>query len=105
MPGIPMVNRLIGEKGVPCKTMAESYWKQVFEGDRNAARLGERTLAFCASIADWADSEAPLGMRARLLMTIRQAPNLIWLLLTKRPENIWKYLPADWETGSLNVWI
>ncbi len=44
-------------------------------------------------------------MRDRLWETIRQTPHLSWLLLTKRPENIRKYLPADWGTGYLNVWL
>jgi protein gp37 len=92
-------------KGVPRKLRAESYWKQAFTWDRKAARRGKRTLVFCASTADWADPEAPAGMRDRLWETIRQTPHLNWLLLTKRPEQIRKYLPADWGRGYLNVWL
>ncbi|MDQ0356425.1 protein gp37 [Rhodoplanes tepidamans] len=28
-----------------------------------------------------------------------------WLLLTKRPQNIEKMLPADWRAGYSNVWL
>jgi len=28
-----------------------------------------------------------------------------WLLLSKRPENFAKYLPADWGEGYANVWL
>lgn len=34
---------------------------------------------------------------------IRKRPDLIFWILTKRPENIISMLPADWDTGYLNV--
>ena len=36
---------------------------------------------------------------------IRNTPNLVWLILTKRPELIAKTLPADWGEGWPNVWL
>jgi protein gp37 len=30
---------------------------------------------------------------------------LDWLVLTKRPQNIRKMLPSDWDTGYRNVWL
>jgi protein gp37 len=36
---------------------------------------------------------------------IRETPNLDWLLLTKRPQNISKMLPDDWGNGWRNVWL
>jgi protein gp37 len=37
---------------------------------------------------------------------IRVSPNLHFQLLTKRPENIVKYLPKDWgDEGYPNVWL
>ena len=36
---------------------------------------------------------------------IRKTPQHLWLILTKRPENILKYLPADWGEGYPNVAI
>ncbi len=92
-------------KGVPRKAMAETYWKQPFTWERKAAREGTRPRVFCASMADWADSEAPQGARQRLWQTIGQTPHLDWLLLTKRPGNIRRFLPADWGDGYPNVWL
>ena len=33
----------------------------------------------------------------------RETPNLVWLVLTKRPERIEKHLPSDWPYA--NVWL
>jgi protein gp37 len=36
---------------------------------------------------------------------IRATPNLVYLILTKRPEAILGRLPADWGDGYPNVWL
>jgi protein gp37 len=36
---------------------------------------------------------------------IRRTPNLIYQILTKRPENIRDRLPGDWKGGWPNVWL
>jgi protein gp37 len=36
---------------------------------------------------------------------IRATPNLVWLILTKRPELIAARLPSDWGEGYANVWL
>jgi protein gp37 len=92
-------------KGVPRKTMAASTLKKPFAWDRKAAREARRRRVFCASMADWADTEASKGAREKLWETIRKTPHLDWLLLTKRPGNIRKCLPADWGEGYPNVWL
>lgn len=52
------------------------------------------------------DSQAPCGARYRLCKLIDQTPNLDWLLLTKRPENILRMLPQEWsDEGWVNVWL
>jgi len=66
---------------------------------------GMRSRVFCASLADVFDNKAPAGARGDLLDLIRDTPQLDWLLLTKRPENIAKMLPADWGAGWPNVWF
>lgn len=91
--------------GVPRKTMSNSNWTQPLMWNRKAVAVGERHRVFCASMADVFDDEAPEGQRERLWQLIRQTPNLDWLLLTKRPLNILKYLPADWRNGYHNVWL
>lgn len=68
---------------------AESYWRQPLKWDREAKAAGERRRVFCASLADvFEDRGDLLDPRARLFQLIKDTPNLDWLLLTKRPENI-----------------
>jgi protein gp37 len=75
------------------------------DGHDPAGKAGERHRVFCASMADVFDNRAPAGARERLWELIRQTPHLDWLLLTKRPQNIAKMLPADWGKGYPNIWL
>lgn len=49
---------------------------------------GRRQRVFCASLADVFDNQVPDEWRAGLFELIRVTPQLDWLLLTKRPQNI-----------------
>jgi protein gp37 len=80
-----------------------SNWRKPLQWARLAN--GHRPRVFCASLADVFDNRAPEGARDGLFALIRQTPQLDWLLLTKRPENIAKMLPTDWESGWPNVWL
>jgi protein gp37 len=83
---------------------AESYWRQPTAWDRAAAADGVRRRVFCASLADvFEDNGQVVDARARLFDAIDRTPNLIWLLLTKRPENV----GACWPAGKRrpNVWL
>ncbi len=68
---------------------SEAYWKQPLLWDKQAKAAGVRRRVFCASLADvFEDRPEWDAPRLRLLELIRTTPNLDWLLLTKRPENI-----------------
>ncbi len=56
---------------------------------------------------DWGVRDLTMDdVRRRLFRLIEQTPNLDWLLLTKRPENILKMAPKTWrERFPDNVWI
>lgn len=69
---------------------APSNWRQPHIWSRNAKAAGTRPRVFCASLADVFDNQVPPEWRADLFALIRATPNLIWLLLTKRPQNIIK---------------
>ncbi len=89
------------------KPMSEKYWQQPFEWDAAAQAAGVKAKVFCASMADvFEDNEEVEFWRARLFTTIDCTPNLVWQLLTKRPENI---LPLSSVWNRLgwpdNVWI
>src|ERR1700747_3757056 len=57
-----------------------------------------RPRVFCASLADVFDNQAPEGARADLWGLIEDTPELDWLLLTKRPENILEMIPPKWDS-------
>jgi three-Cys-motif partner protein len=82
------------------------HWNQPLRWQREAARDRTRRRVFCASMADiFEDHEELAKPRALLWPIIGQTPNLDWLLLTKRPENILSMTP--WPAGQwpTNVWI
>ena len=91
------------------KRTTADYWKAPAIWNRNADRFeavhGHRQRVFCASLADVFDNQAEAAWRSDLFELIRQTPRLDWLLLTKRPSNIAKMLPADWGSGYENVWL
>jgi protein gp37 len=62
-----------------------------------------RQSVFSASLADVFDNQVPPQWRCDLFELIAATPNLVWMLLTKRPQNIKKMLPADWPLD--NVWL
>ena len=80
-------------------------WKKPFHFAKMARASGRRRRVFCASWADVFDNQVPREWRVDLFELIRATPELDWLLLTKRPENIRRMLPVDWIDGWPNVWL
>jgi protein gp37 len=104
---------------------SDANWKKPLAWDRAANADGLRRKVFCASLADvfedWQgpilaagsqpvilgkDGRASTGdrmtmqdVRNRLFELIDATPNLDWLLLTKRPENVAKMWPAYFPGG------
>jgi protein gp37 len=87
------------------KRTSEGNWKQPYRWAKAARQSGTRARVFCASLADVFDNKAPEGARADLFRLIRETPEMDWLLLTKRPQNIVRMLPADWDNGYSNAWL
>lgn len=69
------------------------------------AEHGRRQRVFCSSLADVFDNQVPTEWRDDLWALIRDTPNLDWQLLTKRPMNIAKMLPAYWNEVKGHVWL
>jgi protein gp37 len=65
-------------------------WRKPLAWDKKAKAEGRRPFVFCSSLADVFDNEVPAEWRRDLFELIIQTPNLVWLLLTKRPQNIVK---------------
>lgn len=94
---------------------AESYWAQPLLWNKIAKESGEKHRVFCASLADVFEGPETMpaeyvelidAARVRLWSLIEETPNLIWLLLTKRPHNVLKMVPKSWAHGCpRNVWV
>ena len=84
-------------------------WGNPVKWNRQAEGAAERPRIFCASLADVFDNHRSIQdtWRRELWALIDQTPNLDWLLLTKRPQNIVKLAPERWFTGGIprNVWL
>jgi protein gp37 len=85
---------------------SEANWRKPIKWDDKARQEGQRYRVFCASLADVFDNQVPEEWRDDLWSLIRNTPSLDWLLLTKRPQNIRKMLPAITSEVPLpNVWF
>jgi protein gp37 len=80
-------------------------WSGPRRWNKRCEKLGTRERVFCASMADVFDNAVPAEWRVQLFALIRETPNLDWLLLTKRPQNIEQMFPLDWWDCRENVWI
>lgn len=82
--------------------MSDEYWAAPLKWDKVALRQaqgpggGRKPRVFCGSMCDVFDMEAPMTEREELWWLIERTPNLQWLLLTKRPENVWILAPSSW---------
>jgi len=81
-------------KGAPRRRTVASNWRKPLSWDRKAKLAGTRPRVFCSSLSDVFDEEVSDVWRLELFHLIRSTPNLDWLLLTKRPQNIKRHLSA-----------
>lgn len=81
-------------------------WNDPIRWQRQAERDGDRPFVFCASLADIFDNQVDPQWRKEAFDVMRRTPNLVYLLLTKRPQNIAKLsaaaggLPANAAIGT-----
>lgn len=95
-----------GPTGTRVRT-SDANWRKPAQWDRQAAADGVRRKVFCASLADvFEDRSELIEWRAELFAIIERTPNLDWLLLTKRPENVMEMLPTKWRNQIPdNIWL
>ena len=93
-----------GDFRVVRRTRPEN-WRKPHRWNREAGRLGKRRMVFTCSLSDFFIEEAD-AWRPEAWEVIRATPNLVWQILTKRPERISTHLPPDWgPLGYPNVWL
>lgn len=89
----------------PRRFFGNAHWRDPIAWNEEALASGRRERVFCASMADVFERRSDLNVeRSKLWALIENTPNLDWLLLTKRPQNIAKIAPwrSEWPA---NVWI
>lgn len=94
-------------KGVGTRSRTSpATWREPFRWARKAKKDGTRPLVFCASLADIFDNAVPAEWRLQAFEVMRATPELVYLLLTKRPQLIVKLaaeaggLPANAAIGT-----
>lgn len=89
-----------------------AWWQKLPAYQRSArrfrARHGRRRRVFINSMSDFFDNQAQRAWRDEACAQMEAAPDVICMLLTKRPENVVKMVPKRWlEPGGWpeNVWL
>jgi protein gp37 len=87
----------------PRRFFGDKHWNEPVKWDRAVKDPNKRPKVFCASMADVFELRSDLDVhRDRLWKLIEATPGLVWLLLTKRPENVKKIYG---ETLRANMWL
>jgi len=73
-------------------------WDTPHKLNHMAAEKNAEAICFVCSLSDFFHRDAD-KWRSVAWRTIRECPNVNFMLLTKRPERIAELLPADWDDG------
>lgn len=93
------------------RMIIKSAFNDIMKFQEKAAKLGVRQRVFMNSMSDLFEKSMPLVdhqhnvipgyttqmLRAKFFAVVERCPNLIFLCLTKRPSNIMKMVPDDWD--------
>lgn len=83
---------------------AKSTWGYPRKWNKKAKDAGVKRRVFSCSLSDFFHPGAD-PWRDEAWSLIKETTNLIYLILTKRPEHIQERLPSDWNEGYDNVWL
>jgi protein gp37 len=103
-----------GPRGLRRRT-SEGNWRKPLAWNEKANRESTTPRVFCASLADVFESNVQTEQwLPDLFKMIERCNGLTWLLLTKRPENVWRLIennvsslkrPDVWLSENPHVWI
>lgn len=78
------------------RVFGDAHWKEPLRWQHAAEKGGYHARVFCGSMCDILERREDLvPLRQRVFGLVPQTPNLMWLFLTKRPEN-WDFFPTEW---------
>ena len=93
----------------------KNCYEKLNAASKAAIKAGHKMRVFTSSISDIFEKPYPIegepditthDLRLEYFKAIEQHPELTFLLLTKRPQNIVKYIPEHWHTAlPSNVWF
>lgn len=94
------------------RTFVKAGWALIKKFQRRAAKnggidpdLGRKRRIFVNSLADFFDNHRSIVWRDDAWNLIANSPDLIFILVTKRPENISRMLPSFWGAIADRCWI
>lgn len=94
-----------GPQGIRRRTSA-AYWRQPLAWNAKAIRESTMPRVFCASLADVFEGNPQTDLwLPDLFKLIEQTKSLTWMLLTKRPENIWRLIENNTHSHRPDVWL
>lgn len=88
----------------PSVVVRTQTWRDPLKWQREAAAAGRTERVFTCSWSDWFHRDAD-PWREEAWQLLKNCPNLIFQILTKRATDIMDRLPADWGEGYPNVWL
>jgi protein gp37 len=101
-----------GEDFLKPRLSSEYNRNNPYRYQRKAVKTGVPAKVFCGSLMDFFDKRVGPEWCDPLWEKINVTPMLQWQILTKRPSNIEKMLPKDWQRGDPegangyhNVWL
>ncbi len=102
-----MINRMRGTPANPHPfdtVVRTKTWNDPKRWQREAEKAKRYDLVFTCSLSDFFIQDAD-QWRPEVWKIIRDTPNLVYQILTKRPELIERRLPTDWGIGYKNCWM
>lgn len=88
----------------PTEIVRTKTWGQPKKWQKEAEANNRKDLVFTASWSDWFIEDFD-PWREEAWELVKETPNLIYQILTKRPNLIKDRLPSDWGDGYQNVWL
>ncbi len=88
----------------PSIVVRTKTWTEPLKWQRAAENEAKLEMVFTCSWSDWFHENAD-QWRDEAWSLVRRCPNLVFQILTKRPERILNHLPRDWSDGYQNVWL
>lgn len=96
----------------PPKRAAESAFDRISGFQRSAKRYNalhsRPRRVFINSLSDFFDNQAEQGWRSRACLDMEFAPDVIFILVTKRPQLVARMVPPHWTKPGgwpANVWL